>query len=254
MNSNIFFPNMQRTIVGFGDESIDTKHVTYVVLFLPKESVKKAEETYYSIRSQYGVISKAPFHSSDYFSPKGRSRTPFSCILGRNVYDLPIDILKELTKLGATARGFSFVKGKTNLEDPEVTAKELGMEIKPGTAGEFGERDLSVMAFKGLMFGFQHLNKIPVKNLEIHLDNDDTVKWFFGKRVKISDRFTYIFEGEIGKANIHRKNKPPLLEMADLIGYTYNHLQNPLDGYSKSMMQKILLSIPHSIERSGFDA
>lgn len=204
----------------YGDESVAGDFVVYGIVASPEDKVQEVENVLRAIKSQYRVQPDAKWHCRQIFNPQGRKHTPWSHLGDSECYQMAVDLTIALGRS-------QFLKTVVGY----VSTNALGKAIPAiGAVASFTleeKKQLIPFAFQAALAQFS-LDPEYRNNMKLWTDPDGTmIKWGGGNRQ--AGRLLTIREVSMPLAdtiftitpeNVQSKERPRLLEVADLMTYS----------------------------------
>ena len=204
----------------YGDESVAGDFVVYGIVALPEDKVQEIEDVLRAMKSQYHVHPDAKWHCRQIFNPQGRKQTPWSHLSDSECYQMAVDLTTALGQgqILKTVVGYL----STNALGKAIPA--IG-DIPSFTLEE--KKQLIPFAFQAAIAQFS-LDPQYKNNMKLWTDPDGTmIKWGGGNRQ--AGRLLSVREISLPLAdtsftitpeNVKSKERPRLLEVADLMTYS----------------------------------
>lgn len=202
----------------YGDESVTGDTVVYALVIVPVEVLEFAEKTLAKVKESFKASRSARFHCREIFHTDARRKSEWSHLTNKQALDLSIKITASLTGIGigtiiGHVDGKDFKDGFLSVgTQPAMPLQDLKQLIPWAYQAATGQ----------LCFDENYVNLC-----KLWADPDSSLIQWYGSRkqagrllktnmVDINARtITAMFIPE----NLHSKEKPVLLELADLLAY-----------------------------------
>jgi len=202
----------------YGDESIAGDNVVYGVVIVPVEILEIAEETLAKVKVSFKASHSASFHCREVFHPDARKKSEWSHLTDKEAFDLALKITRSLGGIG-----LGTIVGHVNRKDCVYDF--------PGV----GERPSMVIQDAKQLIPYAYYAALSQLTFDakyaglckIWIDPDSSlIRWHgsdrqVGRLLKINKvdiNFGTLTPNLIPE-NLESKEKPVLLELADLLAY-----------------------------------
>lgn len=213
--------NMPTKFHIYGDESIAGDTVVYALVIVPVEMLEFAEETLAKVKESFMASRSARFHCREIFHTDARRKSEWSHLTNKQALDLTIKITANLAGIGI---GIGTIVGHVDSKD--FKDGFLGVGDLPSMPLQ-DLKQLIPWAYRAaiaqLCFdeNYTNLSKFwadPDSSLiQWHGSRKQVGRLLKANKVDISARtITAMFIPE----NLYSKEKPVLLELADLLAYS----------------------------------
>jgi len=205
----------RQSVHAFGDESSYGDVIGYGLVVIHAHNLLAAEQLLSGLKRRYAVDPQAEFHCRIVFNGHQKRKSPWKNLSESQVLDFAEELILGLGRLPA-----AFVVGAVHRNEYPAELPAVGKV----PASEMGTKQVAGMAcWSALMTLRQNFGPDEIK----FLSDPDRVKVpFFGRRIQAHTNYKLAF----GEASQHilpepfdEKDKPALLQAADLFAYTATH-------------------------------
>lgn len=232
----------------FGDESIKDDVVVYGLVIVPDEMLEIAKTILETVKVKFGGTQSARFHCREVFHNHARSKSDWAHLNSKEPYDLAFEITKSLGD-----KGLDTCIGLVNRKAIKYDLAGIGSPIQD-------IKQLIPYAFQGAM-GTLFANSKYANNFKLWIEpNSDLIKWYGSNRQV--ERLLHLnqlnvndgsFATMIIPENLETKERPSLLELADLLAYCSCRVQVNLkenkNRYSDQVIGAIYKAMNPTIAR-----
>ena len=225
----------------FGDESIAGNIIVYALVIVPVECIEQAELALSKTKVEFGGTSSARIHCKELLHKDARKYTEWAHLSNEKAWELVLSVKDNLANLGLFTRVGYVDKSDYSTPIPALGNIE-GMDIT-------NHKQLIPDAFSVAAAGLA-VDKQYAGLCKLWVDpNKDIIKWFnthtqVGRRLKLNfvDLNNKSIDTVLAPENLVSKEKPQLLDLADLLAYSSSRVLN-----STSKMPKY--KSDHSVEQ-----
>ena len=201
----------------YGDESITGDTVVYALVIVPVDVLEFAEETLAKLKESFKASRSARFHCREIFHTDARRKSEWSHLTNKQALDLAIEITASLSGIGICTivghDGKDFKDGFLGVgERPPMPLQDLKQLIPFVYQGA-----TALLSFDANYVNLCKLWADPDSSLiQWHGSRKQAGRLLKSNIVDINAKaITAMFIPE----NLHTKEKPVLLELADLLAY-----------------------------------
>lgn len=201
-------------IYAYGDESASPEGVTFAIIAFPETSATNAERLLAEMKADLAVHSDSRVHCRELFSEAARRKSGWAHVQ-RDAFEAAILRLTAATKpLTVTSIVAALPVPAT---PPIIVAKSTGR------TGTFDAKAIASIAANCAIMALRvEIGPVPCR---VFLDSDRTkVQWAFGRRQSDQVRSPYVALERGSEPQLIEPEfptqKPPLLEVADLLAYS----------------------------------
>lgn len=215
----------------FGDESIAGNIIVYALVIVPVECVEQAELALSKTKVEFGGTSSARIHCKELLHKDARKYTEWAHLSNEKAWELVLSVKDNLANLGLLTR-----VGYVDKSDYLTPILGVGNERMDITNHKQLIPDAFSVAAVGLAVDKQYagLCKLWVD------PNKDIIKWFnsntqIGRRLKLNlvDLNNRSIDTVMAPENLVSKEKPLLLDMADILAYSSSRVLNSTSKLTK---------------------
>jgi len=198
----------------FGDESIFNNAIVYGVAVIPVKSREVVEQKIFSLKEENGVPGNTEIHCKDIFHPIARTKTEWNNLDNEKIEGL----LSAIAIIVRRSEGFFQIGFIDKRQWPKILPAEKDFPETP-----VGDKLLCGFAFQAAIAPLE--GSIGTPNIRLFIDYDQTkIPWFGKKR---QAHRNYRGWSGVSKQWIEPEprpeQKPPLLELADIVAYVSTH-------------------------------
>jgi hypothetical protein len=226
----------------YGDESTSGDNVIYAFCIVPIDMVATAEESLAKTKEKFNASRAARFHCKELFHADARRRTEWAHLSNKQACDLALAVTYNLANLGVET-----IVGHVNRNDFLSEMPGVGnfpsMQIKDTV-------QLVPYAFSTAVAQFSVIEKYK-NNCKLWVDPNPTkINWYgSGRKVERALKLNQVdlnsrtISPILLPENLISKEKPRLLEIADLLAYSTSRvINNPgstSSHYSDAVIKEI---------------
>jgi len=206
----------------YGDESRFNNAITYGLLLLPSTLEEILVSGMSKLKVQFGLNATDAIHCREIFNQEARKKTPFKKFSDGDLFKF----LVEISAAFYSAGGRSWVGILDSRATPDV------LMFSDGQTSKVSIKEWNITDVKLRMLFAYHAALAPVtkminhENFEVFVDGDHSKVTTLGGNRKI-DTLRSVFPINHGNKKIFptpvKKDKPQLLEMADVLAYVAAH-------------------------------
>ena len=208
----------------YGDDSINNNIVCYAIFILPTKLIPSLEEFILAVKKKVGIPEKYRLHCRELFHPHQREKLPFT-ITEEKVYQLYNHIAKSIESIDIIC----------SYADKRSFPKEEEIDFGNGNKQQiyYGEKEMIHMLKNACMIDITRSKQKSEYDFYPDSDSSSRMRWNNKKKAKVNNdnhniiipsRITTYSDSsdEIIRARETRtESKPPLLQIADLVAYSF---------------------------------
>ena len=203
----------------YGDESITGDTVVYALVIVPVDILEFAEKTLSNVKESFKASRSARFHCREIFHTDARRKSEWSHLTNKQALDLAIKITASLAGIG-----IGTIVGHLDSKDFKDGFLGVG-ELPPMPLQDL--KQLIPWAYQ-VAIGQLCFDENYANQCKFWADPDSSLILWHGSR-KQAGRLLKINKVDINAKtitamfipeNLHTKEKPVLLELADLLAYS----------------------------------
>ncbi|KAA3442116.1 hypothetical protein C7I87_32275 [Mesorhizobium sp. SARCC-RB16n] len=209
----------------FGDESCGTTHVTYAVLSMPEGRQAQVEGQIAETKRSKGGTEADRLHCREIFHPGARQKTAWAALDNDDVFALYGAIADSIA--AGPVRRIVAIANKADFPKDFLVGplqSSGGLPPIPGMKNYLmRDKEFAAQCAQGALLP---LSKNPgFRNVRFWADHDKTkIEWIVGAHQASRAASLFVSVGKDGEADrvnlmTGEGDKPPLLEVADLIAY-----------------------------------
>ncbi|MGQ0442495.1 MAG: hypothetical protein ACT4OH_03475 [Methylophilaceae bacterium] len=216
----------------FGDESIAGNIVVYALIIAPIDSIEQAEFALSKTKEEFGGSSSTRIHCKELLHEDARKYTEWAHLSNEKAWELVLKVKDNLANLGLLTR-VGYAEKDDLLSYMQGVGSIDGMQLT-------NEKQLIPMAFYTAT-GQVVIDPEYAGSCKLWIDpNKDMIKWFnsnaqVGRLLKsnLVDLSNRSIDTVMTPENLASKEKPLLLDLADLLAYTSSRVLNSVSKVTK---------------------